>query len=183
MATYGKWYIGSSTGSTSRGVEIDSLDICAEEMVDADWFEWNGSQMSQVEDISVRCIDDDHPINSEKYIEEGKISFTNNEDNFVQENGSERRMKNIIRSQTNSEILIARDSSLEIIENDPRDMFFILRNWNHIWHSHTTGMAIYSPTFRTQEGYEFQLKIYPQEKCLKSISKDFFVSPKFYIFN
>ena len=58
MATYGKWYIGSSTGSTSRGVEIDSLDICADKMDDADWFEWGGSQMNESNNIRFQCVDD-----------------------------------------------------------------------------------------------------------------------------
>ena len=89
--------------------------------------------------------------------------------NFVQVDASERQMKKITRSQTISENSNGRDSSLEVIENDPRDMYFILKNWNQTWHSHTTGRAVYSSDFGTDgifcthEGYEFELKIYPQE--------------------
>ena len=94
---------------------------------------------------------------------------TDNEHKFIQIDGIERQVKKISPSQAFSEILNGRDLSQEIIENDPRDMFFILKNWNQTWHSHTTGMAVHSSSFgtdgifRTHEGYEFQLVIYPQE--------------------
>ena len=60
------------------------------------------------------------------------------------------------------------------IENDPRDMYFILQNWAQIWQSSSTGFPVYSSNypggiFRTDEGYEFELEIYPQEFCRKNI--------------
>ena len=58
MATYGKWFIDASTGSSSRGVEIDSVDMCAEELYNADWFEWDGSQMIESNNIRFQCVDD-----------------------------------------------------------------------------------------------------------------------------
>ena len=52
--------------------------------------------------------------------------------------------------------------------NDPRDMVFILPNWTEIWESSETGTRIESKNypggvFKTDEGYEFQLWIYPKE--------------------
>ena len=76
MARYGKWYIGPETGSGVRGVEIFSVDVCAEDLVNADWIEWNGSQWIQVEEIFVQCLNDDHRINSDKNHEQDKKSYT-----------------------------------------------------------------------------------------------------------
>ena len=77
MARYGKWYIGGETGSGTRGVQINSVDLCAESIVNADWFEWHGSRWIQVEEIFVQCVDDDHRIGTnDKNHERDKKSYT-----------------------------------------------------------------------------------------------------------
>jgi len=57
MARYGKWYIGPTLSDETRGVEVNSLDVCIEETANDDWFEWDDSQWIQVESIQVRCVD------------------------------------------------------------------------------------------------------------------------------
>ena len=98
----------------------------------------------------------------------GKISENNQIhdllEGHLQENG---------RSQTDFRKSNGEDSpNEETIENDPRDMYFILRDWNQIWQLTQTGFPIYSSNypggiFRTDEGYEFELEIYPKEICRK----------------
>ena len=58
MARYSQWYIGPSTGSDTKGVKINSVDICAKEMFNADWFEYYGSQWIESNNITLQCVDD-----------------------------------------------------------------------------------------------------------------------------
>ena len=58
MASHAKWWIGPSTGGTARGVEANSVEICAENTADADAFEWDGSQMLVADNLKIKCIDD-----------------------------------------------------------------------------------------------------------------------------
>ena len=53
-------------------------------------------------------------------------------------------------------------------QKSDRDMVFILTNWTEIWETSETGTRIESKNypggvFKTDEGYEFQLWIYPKE--------------------
>ena len=53
------------------------------------------------------------------------------------------------------------------LKDDPRDMFFTLPNWSEIWENTPKGSSIYTSDypggiFKTEEGYEFELRIYPQ---------------------
>ena len=76
MTRYRKWYIGGKTGSGTRGVQINSVEICVEDIANANWFEWNGSQMIQVKEITVQCIDDERRFDSETNREQDKQSYT-----------------------------------------------------------------------------------------------------------
>ena len=105
--------------------------------MNATWFEFKDSNWIESKNITIQCVDD-----SDRFSKEDAASYTGYEQSFIQDDENERQKQNIIRSQTNSEISIGRDFSLEIRENDPRDMFFILKNWNQTWHSHKTGMAV-----------------------------------------
>ena len=59
MATnVNKWYIGPTIGGWSRGVEVNSIEICAENIANANWFEWDGSQMTESYNIRFQCVDD-----------------------------------------------------------------------------------------------------------------------------
>ena len=58
MASYSQWYIGPSAGDDAKAVEINSVEICAEEIANANWFEWDGSQMIESKNIAFQCIDD-----------------------------------------------------------------------------------------------------------------------------
>ena len=58
MAAYEQWYIGSTAGGGSRGVEGNSVEICAEETADADWFEWHDEQWTKSDNIQIKCVDD-----------------------------------------------------------------------------------------------------------------------------
>ena len=71
------------------------------------------------------------------------------------------------------------------LKDDPRDMFFTLPNWSEIWENTPKGSSIYTSdypggTFKTEEGYEFELRIYPQVQGsasgLPQISVDLFSS-------
>lgn len=53
------------------------------------------------------------------------------------------------------------------LKDDPRDMFFTLPNWSEIWENTPKGSSIYTSSypggiFKTEEGYEFELRIYPK---------------------
>ena len=53
------------------------------------------------------------------------------------------------------------------LKDDPRDMFFTLPNWSDIWENTPKGSSIYTSDypggiFKTEEGYEFELRIYPK---------------------
>ena len=72
MAIYDKWYIGGKTGSGTRGVQITSIEMCVEDIENANWFEWNGSQWIQVEEIFVQCVD----VTNDKNHEQDKKSNT-----------------------------------------------------------------------------------------------------------
>ena len=169
MAYVEQWYIGPTAGEYVRGIEGNSVEICAEETDDADWFEWNGSEWIIVENILIECADEnDHSVSDENNVVEDYASENNQIhdllEGHLQENG---------RSQTDFRKSIGEDSSLEDTpEDDPRDMYFILRDWDEIWQSTKTGYPVYSSNypggiFRTEEGYEFELEIYPKEICRK----------------
>ena len=168
MAVYGNWYIGSTSGGNSRGVEAKSVEMCAENIDNADWLEFTGSQWIIVENISIECADENDQIvtDDNNVIEDSVSEIHDLLEGNLQENG---------RSQTDSQRSISGDSFLEDTpENDPRDMYFILRDWNEIWQSAKTGYPLYSSNypggiFRTDEGYEFELEIYPKEICRKIV--------------
>ena len=58
MASVEQWYIGPTAGGYVTGIEGNSVEICAEETADADWFEWDGNQMTKAENIQIKCVDD-----------------------------------------------------------------------------------------------------------------------------
>ena len=58
MAAVQQWYIGPTVGGYVRGIEGNSVEICAEETFEADWFEWDGNQMTKAENIQLKCVDD-----------------------------------------------------------------------------------------------------------------------------
>ena len=62
MEKVGKWFIGPTIGSFSRGMEgIPMARISnntAHEVVNATWFELNGSQMVPSENVQIKCLDD-----------------------------------------------------------------------------------------------------------------------------
>ena len=58
MAAVEQWYIGSTAGEYVSGIEGDSVEICAEDTADADWFEWDGNQMIKADNIQIKCVDD-----------------------------------------------------------------------------------------------------------------------------
>ena len=57
MADLEQWFIGPTAGEYVRGIEVDSAEICAEETADADWFEWDGNQMIEADNIQFKCVD------------------------------------------------------------------------------------------------------------------------------
>ena len=57
MARYGQWYIGGETGSGSRGVEINSVEMCVEDIANANWFEWENSQWIESKNLTLQCVD------------------------------------------------------------------------------------------------------------------------------
>ena len=136
-----KWFIGPTLGSDVVGVRIRSVALCAENIKTNEWEafsrgEWP-SEWPQQKNASINCLDDN-------------------------ENDS------VVKSESN----IAEQKSYQIISesvmNDPRDMVFILTNWTEIWETSETGTRIESKNypggvFKTDEGYEFQLWIYPKE--------------------
>ena len=58
MAAVQQWYIGPTVGEYVRGIEGNSVEICAEETFEADWFEWDGNQMTKAENIQFKCVED-----------------------------------------------------------------------------------------------------------------------------
>ena len=58
MAAVQQWYIGPTVGEYVRGIEGNSVEICVEEIFEADWFEWDGNQMTKAENIELKCVDD-----------------------------------------------------------------------------------------------------------------------------
>ena len=57
MAEYGEWYIGSSTGSRKRGVRIQTGEICAENIENANVLEWDNSYWRKQINFSIQCAD------------------------------------------------------------------------------------------------------------------------------
>ena len=57
MAQYSAWYISSTMGAGSRGVDFKSTAICAEE-IKGDVEEWTGSEMTKAKNAQIKCIDD-----------------------------------------------------------------------------------------------------------------------------
>ena len=134
-----KWLIGPTLGSDSVGVRIRSVALCAENIKTDEWEAYSklDDAWPQQKNASINCLDD-------------------NKNN----------------SKVKSESNIAEQKSDQIISptamNDPRDMVFSLTNWTEIWESSETGTRIESKNypggvFKTDEGYEFQLWIYPKE--------------------
>ena len=173
MAYYGKWYIGSTAGGYSRGVEAKSVEMCAENIDNADWIEWTGSEWTgSVENISIKCADEnDQIVTDDNNLIEDDVSKRSQIYNLLaadNDRSDDFQMQENSRTQTDFKSN-GEDSSLEDTpENDPRDMFFILRDWNQIWQVTQTGFPIYSSNypggiFCTDEGYEFELEIYPKE--------------------
>ena len=132
-----KWFIGPKLGSSEVGVRIRSVALCAENIVTNEWEAYSNYEWPQQKNASINCIDG-------------------------QENDPEVKSKSYIAEQKSDQI---RSAS---VMNDPRDMVFILPNWTEIWESSETGTRIESKNypggvFKTDEGYEFQLWIYPKE--------------------
>ena len=132
-----KWFIGPTLGSDVVGVRIRSVALCAENIITNEWEAFSGGAWPQQKNASINCLDD---------------------------NENDSRMK--------SEFNIAEQKSDQIrstsVMDDPRDMVFILTNWTEIWETSETGTRIESKNypggvFKTDEGYEFQLWIYPKE--------------------
>ena len=178
MARYGQWYIGPSTGGGIRGVEVNSIEICPEELADTDWYEYDGTAFIEVEDIQINCVANESIHHSDDYQslnDESILSSVETSDNFRFQNILEANFntndvnKNASPTQSDIARSIGKDLPFEVtIENDPRDIYFILQNWSDIWESHSTGWPVYSSNypggiFQTVEGYEFELEIYPQE--------------------
>ena len=182
MATYGKWYIGPTTGGEARGVEVNSVEICADEIADTEWFEWNGTQWVEIENFEITCISDEHyeKLNDHQIVDSSE--HKNNADSL----SSPRSVKVDFSSDVSpiEDAVLTQTYSNEgfdvenIIEDDPRDIYFVLPNWTQLWNTHTTGYPIYSSNypggvFQSSEGYEFELEIYPQE-CHRKVDLEEF---------
>ena len=173
MASYGKWFIGPTTGSSVRGAEVESIEMCPEKTADDEWFEWNGSEMIEVVDISIECVDEDQIVSDDYTVVEDYVFESNQLYDLpaADNDGSDDFATQNSRSQADFQKSNDEDLQLENkIENDPRDMYFILQNWTQIWQSSSTGFPVYSSNypggiFRTDEGYEFELEISPKEFC------------------
>ena len=129
-----KWFIGPNKGSDVTGVRIRSVALCAEDIQTNEWEAYSNGKWPQQKNASVKCVDDQVNEND-----------ANSESN-VPEN---------------------RSNEATSMKNDPRDMYFILKNWTEIWESSEVGNKIESINypggiFETDEGYEFQLWIYPK---------------------
>ena len=131
-----KWFIGPTLGSDVVGVRIRSVALCAENIKTNEWEAYSGGEWPQQKNASINCLDDN-------------------------ENNSKVKSESIAE-QKSDQIISAS------VMNDPRDMIFILTNWTEIWETSETGTRIESKNypggvFKTDEGYEFQLWIYPKE--------------------
>ena len=62
MATVGKWFIGPTIGSFSRGIESIPMknlaNHTANDVLNASWFEFDGSKMVSSESAQLTCLDD-----------------------------------------------------------------------------------------------------------------------------
>ena len=62
MKTVGKWFIGPTIGSFSRGMEGIPMERLSNSTtnnaLNASWFELNGSQMVPSENVQIICLDD-----------------------------------------------------------------------------------------------------------------------------
>ena len=130
-----KWFIGPNKGSDITGVRIRSVELCAEDIQTNEWEAYSSGKWPKQENASVKCVDDQVNGNGE------------NSESSVPEN---------------------RSNEAPSTKNDPRDMYFIFENWTEILESSEVGTKIESKNypggiFRTDEGYEFQLWIYPKE--------------------
>ena len=117
------------------GVRIRSVALCAENINTNEWEAYSNDEWPQQKNASISCLDD---------------------------NDSEVKSESNIAEQKSDQIISAS------VMNDPRDMVFILTNWTEIWETSETGTRIESKNypggvFKTDEGYEFQLWIYPKE--------------------
>ena len=221
MARYAKWYIGPTTGGSSRGVEVRSVETCAGKIADTDWFEYDGSQMAEAETVEITCsLQEDnagsngqqmkqisvqaekvfdnflsHNFNVEdftddvlhtndvfpvlSYFDENETNDTNKDKNIADHFSPDYSITVDLTDDSSpiTDIVPAEAYSKEDLKNtiidDSLDIYFVLRNWTHLWNTHTTGSALYSSNypggiFRTIEGYEFELAIYPQE-CRRKI--------------
>ena len=178
MAFYGKWYIGPTNGGRLRGVEVNSVEICAEKIAAINWVEWNGTQMIEVENIEITCIlheyeDVNDPIDGSIVEDKNIFNSVSSKHSIEVDFASDfSPTHHEISSQTYSN---EGHEVEQVIEDDPRDIYFVLQNWTELWNTHTIGIPIYSSNypggiFQTSEGYEFELEIYPQE-CRR---KEFF---------
>ena len=132
-----KWFIGPKLGSDVVGVRIRSVALCAENIKTNEWEAYSNDEWPQQKNASINCLDDN-------------------------ENDSEVKSESNIAEKKSDQIISA--SAM----NDPRDMVFILTNWTELLESSETGTRIESRNypggvFKTDEGYEFQLWIYPKE--------------------
>ena len=119
------------------GVRISSVALCAEDIKTNEWEAYYSNEWPQQKQAAIKCLDhrqNDLVVQSESIIAGRKP---------------------------------ARIKSASVM-NDPHDMIFILTNWTEIWESAETGSRIESKNypggiFKTDEGYEFELWIYPKE--------------------
>ena len=57
---FGRWFIGDNKGDLLRYVQAESIALCLEETMDADWYEYDSSSEEFVESESLQiiCVDD-----------------------------------------------------------------------------------------------------------------------------
>ena len=148
------WAIAATNQLTAQNPllngKVYSVVMCPEQITETEWsvyyYGWTSSY------IQIQCLSGTSS-GAPEFIPDADISGLNDTDS----------------SLFNYEGVYAHTTPKKAqLANDPRDMFFVLPNFNQLWYSQSTGSSIYSSNyeggiFTTDEGYQFELQIFFKE--------------------
>ena len=145
------WAIAATNQFTAQNPrlygKVKSVVLCPEQITETEWSESSYVWISSY--IQIQCLSG-MSSGAPEFLPDADISDLNDTDS----------------SLFNYEGVYAHTTSKKAqLENDPRDMFFVLPNFEQLWYSQSPGSSIYSSDyeggiFTTDEGYQFELQIF-----------------------
>jgi len=185
------WSIGPTNGFTAQNPNIfgrvESVVLCPEQITETEWSEYYYGWTKSY--IQIQCyssaasgipeLEPDADISDLNDTDSSLLNYTLAYDiqaNELKMNIAMEHFSNNDGTATSKPIEQSDGTGVfshtgpkkAQLANDPRDMFFVLPNFNQLWYSQQPGSSIYSSNyeggiFTTDEGYQFQLQIFLKE--------------------